>query len=167
MKNFRKACRGEKGFTLIELLVVIIILGVLAAVVTLAVTRFIGKGTLESANAELVTLQTAIESALAEGNSGDFTHNFGAAWDGRDRATSPYIDVDDDNALSAVGGVDACVYDQLRTHKFKAAYVIESNGTVSDGDETIASGWGDSKIDWCQAVATESGEWIKAGNPCP
>ena len=39
MKNFRKTCRGEKGFTLIELLVVIIILGVLAAVVTLAVTE--------------------------------------------------------------------------------------------------------------------------------
>ncbi len=71
MKNFRKACRGQKGFTLIELLVVIIILGVLAAVVTLAVTRFIGKGTLESANAELVTVQAAIESALAEANASE------------------------------------------------------------------------------------------------
>ncbi len=69
MKNFRKACRGQKGFTLIELLVVIIILGVLAAVVTLAVTRFIGKGTLESANAELVTVQAAVESALAWANA--------------------------------------------------------------------------------------------------
>ena len=69
MKNIKKAFRGQKGFTLIELLVVIIILGVLAAVVTLAVTRFIGKGKLESANAELVTIQTAIESALADGNA--------------------------------------------------------------------------------------------------
>ena len=69
MKCFKKACRGEKGFTLIELLVVIMILGVLAAVVTLAVTRFIGKGTLESANAELVTVQAAVEACLAEANS--------------------------------------------------------------------------------------------------
>ena len=68
MKNFRKACRGEKGFTLIELLVVIMILGVLAAVVTLAVTRFIGKGAMESANAEVVTAQAAIEACLADAN---------------------------------------------------------------------------------------------------
>ena len=81
MKSFRKACRGQKGFTLIELLVVIIILGVLAAVVTLAVTRFIGKGNLESANAELVTVQAAIESAFADANASEFD-DASYAWTG-------------------------------------------------------------------------------------
>ena len=88
MKSLRKACRGQKGFTLIELLVVIIILGVLAAVVTLAVTRFIGKGTLESANAELVTVQAAIESCLADANASAFDDVAGYDWTG-DLATQP------------------------------------------------------------------------------
>ena len=73
MKSFRKMCRGEKGFTLIELLVVIIILGVLAAVVTLAVTKFIGKGAVESANAEAVTVQAAVESCLGDASAASFT----------------------------------------------------------------------------------------------
>ena len=164
MKNFRKVCRGEKGFTLIELLVVIIILGVLAAVVTLAVTRFIGKGVLESANAELVTLQTAIESALAEGNSGDFTVGSGAVagWDGTVRADGPWIDMNNNATLDGPT-VDVAVYDQLRTHRFKAEYDIDADGTVSLGDETIVKGWGDTKIDWCAA----SGGWVKAGAACP
>jgi prepilin-type N-terminal cleavage/methylation domain-containing protein len=137
MKSFRKACRGEKGFTLIELLVVIIILGVLAAVVTLAVTRFIGKGKLESANAELVTVQTAIEAALADGNASGFIDadddgiaDGGEAWSGG--APGPMTDSD-----PSVG-----VYDMLRQHNFKAEYTIDEEGYITAADADITNGWG-------------------------
>jgi prepilin-type N-terminal cleavage/methylation domain-containing protein len=151
MKNFRKACRGQKGFTLIELLVVIIILGVLAAVVTLAVTRFIGKGTLESANAELVTVQAAVESALAEANATAFDAQ--TAWTGT-LLTSPVCTLSGNTTVTA--------YDQMRTHKFKATYTITTGGDVIDGNAdggSANSGWGETKITWNDT----DDEWKKTG----
>jgi prepilin-type N-terminal cleavage/methylation domain-containing protein len=142
MKCFKKACRGEKGFTLIELLVVIMILGVLAAVVTLAVTRFIGKGTLESANAELVTVQAAVEACLAEANSANFDDDV-SAWTGAE-ATAPEVASENCN-----------VYQQMRTHDLKAAYDIDEDGTVSDADPTIDGGWGNS-------IEFSGGVWVAA-----
>ena len=153
MKNFRKACRGEKGFTLIELLVVIIILGVLAAVVTLAVTRFIGKGTLESANAELVTVQAAVEACLAEGNATSFDGVANYSWTGT-LATSPVCTLSGNTTVTA--------YDQMRTHKFKATYTITPGGDVIGGNAnggSASSGWGETKITW---NATDD-EWKKTG----
>ena len=148
MKNFRKACRGEKGFTLIELLVVIIILGILAAVVTLAVTRFIGKGTLESANAEMVTVQAAVESALAEGSSGTFTSVTPTGWTG-DFATSPKIATDNISA-----------YAQMRTHTLKATYIISAGGDITGATCTAAGQWGD-KIQWSTSLV----KWEKVPTP--
>lgn len=132
MNCFKKACRGEKGFTLIELLVVIMILGVLAAVVTLAVTRFIGRGTLESANAELVTVQAAVEACLAEANQGSFE---AATTDWTGAAPGPYCEV---------GSTNYTVYSQMRTHQLKAAYDISAAGEVTDADPDISGGWGTS-----------------------
>jgi len=131
MKSFKKACRGQKGFTLIELLVVIIILGVLAAVVTLAVTRFIGKGKLESANAELVTVQAAIESALAEGNAANFDAVV-TDWRG-DETNSPTV-------TTTTGNVT--VFEMMRTHTLKAAYDIAVDGTITGADCDVTNGWG-------------------------
>ena len=49
MHKIFRAMRSEKGFTLIELLVVIGILALLAGVVTIGVTQFIGRGAHEAA----------------------------------------------------------------------------------------------------------------------
>ncbi len=131
MKCFKKACRGEKGFTLIELLVVIMILGVLAAVVTLAVTKFIGKGTLESANAEAVTVQTAVEACLANANRGSFDAPV-TGWNGSG-----------DGPKVTVAGTEYKVSEYMRTHNLKATYDISVEGVVTGKD---GSGWGN--IEW-------------------
>jgi len=60
---------GQGGFTLIELLVVVSILGILAAVVTVNVARFAGRGQ-ESANeAEWDNVQLAIDSLMTENSA--------------------------------------------------------------------------------------------------
>jgi len=61
---------GEKGFTLIELLVVIGILAALAGVVTLGVTRFIGRGQYEANCTDLHNVQTAAAACRVEVVSG-------------------------------------------------------------------------------------------------
>lgn len=66
IKAWGKVCRGEKGFTLIELLVVIGILAVLAGVVTLAVTQFIGRGNAEAYRTEGHNIQTAVAAYMVD-----------------------------------------------------------------------------------------------------
>ena len=56
----------NKGFTLIELLIVIVILGILAAVTVFAVRGITDKGTTSACNSDKVTVQTAVESYLAQ-----------------------------------------------------------------------------------------------------
>lgn len=57
---------AEKGFTLVELLVVIIILGILAAVVVIAVQGFQNNGKLQACKTEKRTVEAAAAARFSE-----------------------------------------------------------------------------------------------------
>ncbi|MGD0780722.1 MAG: prepilin-type N-terminal cleavage/methylation domain-containing protein [Dehalococcoidales bacterium] len=66
MRRYFKKLNQMKGFTLVELLIVVAILGVLSAVVLPNVIGLSNQGQVEAAKAELVTVQTAMDTMMAK-----------------------------------------------------------------------------------------------------
>ena len=67
-KIVTKGVTGKRGFTLVELLIVVGIIVALAAVIVPNVVQFGGKGTEGARASELSTVQTAMDTMLADKN---------------------------------------------------------------------------------------------------
>lgn len=76
---FRRVGGKRRGFTLIELLIVLSILAVLAAVVVLALTGFIGRGEEAACDADEQAIQTAVYAFYYE-NDGTWPGTAGDLW---------------------------------------------------------------------------------------
>jgi type IV pilus assembly protein PilA len=114
MKSFvKRVYREGKGFTLVELLIVIAILGVLAAVVLPNVTGLVGEGETEAAMAELVTIQTAMDTMMAKGGLSSVT------------ATSAT------NDMSAFPTGNVLYPSYLRTKTTQGTYSCSTTGNVT------------------------------------
>ena len=114
-KLIRKS--GQQGFTLIELLVVIGILAALAAVAMPAYSRFFLSGEAEANAAEILLLQDALDSMLA---------------DNRINTVVPQPDPTNDfSALPTGPGTEVLFPAFLRSSNTKCAYTWEADGFLT------------------------------------
>jgi type II secretion system protein G len=99
--------KQDEGFTLIELLIVIVILGILAAVVVFAVGGITDEGEQSACDAELKTIQVAVEAYRAQegdypGSTGDIDEFV------RNTPTLYSVGAGGDIQLTAAGTTQGC-----------------------------------------------------------
>ena len=124
MQGFIKAVLGrtnkKEGFTLIELLVVIGIIVALAAITVPLVTRFAGKGDEGALEAETATVQTAMDTMMADKGIVAVTAN--------DKST---LSVGQNTWTALPAGTGAETLDgYLKKSKTKFFYCWDSKGNV-------------------------------------
>lgn len=133
MRGAMHTAQGQRGFTLVELLVVILILGGLASVVVLAITRFLGEGTVEAANTEVHQARVAISSCFLDAGVTCTDNGTSVSWNGSED-------------VMTVTNSDGVVYDAadyIRSKHFKATYTVDSTGDITG---VTAQEWSD--ITW-------------------
>ena len=140
MKLRERTTNHERGFTLVEMLAVLVILGGLASVVVLAVTRFYGKGTAEAANTEVHNAHAAISSCLVDAGVGQLDTDVPVNWDGSDDVVT----------ATSAGGIVYDASDSLRGKHLKATYTVTPAGDIT----------GVANQEW-SGITWENGHWKK------
>jgi general secretion pathway protein G len=96
-----QAPKRDKGFTLVELLIVIVILGVLSTVTVFAVSGITDRGRESRCDADLRTMQVAVEAYYAENEVWPTTAQLTS--DGYLREASTLHETDGAGAVTPIG----------------------------------------------------------------
>lgn len=128
MKRLLRLNRNEKGFTLIELLVVVAILSVLAAVIVPNVGKFIGSGTVESANTEAHNVQTAVIAYMADNQIATITGG---------GSVGPAADLPAGKATTTAKSF------LVNATALQATYTIGTDGSITGASPVATGKWSD------------------------